>query len=316
MQAVERAVERVIEAIHENYGEEISIDDMARTAMYSKFHFTRIFQRVTGLTPGRFLSAVRLQKAKELLTSTSLSVTDISHMVGYTSIGTFSSRFGYSVCVPPSSYRQLGGFRPWSAFQNRGNNGDNRGDRRLATEAGATVRGNISVPDAPDGSLIFVGLFPSRIPQGEPIRCTILRRPGPYVLEDVPQGSWYVMACSSHGSGQVAVANGAGAANGYRGNGSFGGNGAANGHRGNGSSAAANGHGNGHRLLAGDQGMLVGANGPITVFPGMVQMADIRLRAMGTLDPPVLLALPDLRPETLEGRPEPEMLEADVHNAA
>ncbi|MEU4216690.1 helix-turn-helix domain-containing protein [Actinoplanes sp. NPDC026623] len=69
---------------------------MARTARYSKFHFTRIFPRAPGSPPGRFLSAVRLRKAKQLLTSTSLTVTDISNMVGYTRRRHLQLRFAYS----------------------------------------------------------------------------------------------------------------------------------------------------------------------------------------------------------------------------
>jgi AraC-like DNA-binding protein len=253
-QAVERSVEHVIESIHENYGEELCIDDLARTAMYSKFHFTRIFQRVTGLTPGRFLSAVRLQKAKELLTSTSLKVTDISHMVGYTSVGTFSSRFAYSVGVPPRTYRRLGGHRPWRSFA------DGRGGgRRAATPSRSTVRGNISFTDTVCAGPLFLGLFPGRIPQGEPVRCTVVDRTGPYVLDDVPPGTWHAVACcpqeppGEQDTGPAATDGGC-------------------------------------------VQLAVGYHEPITVQQGVVRIADFELRPMSPLDPPVLLALPDMQP--------------------
>src|SRR5215212_10512242 len=64
--AIEQAVGRVIETMRENLGEQLTVDDMARTAMFSKFHFSRFFQRVTGVSPGRLLSAMRLQEAKHL----------------------------------------------------------------------------------------------------------------------------------------------------------------------------------------------------------------------------------------------------------
>lgn len=107
---IEKAVNRVIESMHANLGEQLTIDDMARTAMFSKFHFSRVFQRATGVTPGRFLSAIRIEEAKRLLVSTTWSVTEISHKVGYASVGTFSSRFRSSVGVAPTTYRRLGGF--------------------------------------------------------------------------------------------------------------------------------------------------------------------------------------------------------------
>lgn len=106
--SVEQAVERAIDTMRSNLSEQLTVDDMARAAMFSKFHFTRIFQRVTGISPGRFLSAIRLQEAKRLLTTTRLNVTDISLRVGYNSVGTFSTRFTKSVGLPPTTYRRMG----------------------------------------------------------------------------------------------------------------------------------------------------------------------------------------------------------------
>lgn len=104
-----QAVERAIETMQNNLGERVTIDDMARSAMFSKFHFSRMFQRATGLSPGRFLTALRFEEAKRLLVSTSFTVSDISHQVGYNSVGTFSTRFRSSVGVSPTAYRQLVG---------------------------------------------------------------------------------------------------------------------------------------------------------------------------------------------------------------
>ena len=185
--AIEQAVGRVIESMRDNLGEQLTIDDMAKTALFSKFHFTRIFQRATGVSPGRFLSAMRLQEAKRLLTSTSLTVTEISHRVGYTSVGTFSSRFRNSVGVSPTTYRQLGGFNAPDSVDAR---------RNVAKQRAAMVRGEVSSPLTDRLGLIFVGLFADRIPQGQPVRCTVLHRPGAYLLEDVPRGTWYLLAHS------------------------------------------------------------------------------------------------------------------------
>src|SRR5207237_339287 len=44
------------------------------------------------------------------------------------------------------------------------------------------------------GGPVFVGLFPGRLPEGMPIRSTLLERPGCYQLQRVPPGSWYVHA--------------------------------------------------------------------------------------------------------------------------
>lgn len=245
-EVLEKAVRRVIETMREHLGDELTIDDMARTAMFSKFHFSRVFRQVTGISPGRFLSALRLQEAKRLLLSTSLSVADISIQVGYSSVGTFSSRFKSCVGLAPTTYRQHGGFAPLILTSDQAS----EEEPRLAT-----VQGKVWAPPAGQCGLIFVGLFPTCIPQGPPVRCAVLRRPGPYILQDVPQGTWHLLA-HSVAPGSEKVVGGPGR----------------------------------------NQSLYVGGYGPLTLRRDIVMKpVDVQLRPMGTLDPPVLLALLDVR---------------------
>lgn len=192
----EQNIQRVIDSIYENIGERITIDDMARTAMFSKFHFTRLFQRMTGVSPGRFLSAVRLQEAKKLLLSTALSVTEISHRVGYSSVGTFSSRFKSSVGLSPTAYRELHGYAPSISD-----------DRRFRLHT-TVVQGEIcpppGSPEEDEIGPVFLGLFPDTIPQGNPASCAVLRRPGRFRLDRAPEGTWYLLAQSVR-AGEVDV---------------------------------------------------------------------------------------------------------------
>ena len=188
------AVERVIRDMKNNLGEQITIDDMARTAMFSKFHFSRMFQRATGISPGRFLSALRLQEAKRLLLTSSMTVADISHLVGYNSIGTFSSRFRMSVGVSPTAYRHFGGYvAPL----------EERGPRRwLGRGERPALRGHVYRPADSRAGHVVLGLFPDRIAQGEPVRHATLAGGGEFTLADVPDGSWHLLARS------VAVGHG------------------------------------------------------------------------------------------------------------
>ncbi|MCI4061213.1 AraC family transcriptional regulator [Micromonospora sp. R77] len=245
--AAEKAVERVIAAMHDNLGEQLTIDDMARVAMFSKFHFSRIFQRVTGVSPGRFLSALRLAQAKELLTSTSFNVSDISLRVGYTSVGTFSSRFTRSVGLSPTTYRRLRGIAP------RIQSGTDLVD---PTQATGMVRGLLTPADPDKPGLTFIGLFHDRIPEGRPVSCAVLAEPGPFLLDKVPPGSWYLLAHSVAESPEQAVEPSS---------------------------------------LRG-VGLAAATVGPLTVGQSdIVENADLHLRPMRSLDPPVLLALLDVR---------------------
>ncbi|WP_433259941.1 helix-turn-helix transcriptional regulator [Actinosynnema sp. CS-041913] len=241
---VEQAVIRVIESLRGRLGDQITIDDMARIATFSKFHFTRVFQRVTGVSPGRFLLAMRLEEAKRLLISTSLTVTEISHQVGYSSVGKFSSRFTDSVGMSPSAYRQLGGYLA-----------EVPPDRpRPPGLRYATIRGRVSAPADGECGLVFVGLFRDRVPQGRPTTCAVLERPGPFVLENVPPGAWYVLAHSVAADRNEVIRS------------------------------------------PSDAGLFVASHGSMTVHPGScVSPVELRLQAKRTLDPPVLLALLDIR---------------------
>ncbi|MGC4876001.1 helix-turn-helix domain-containing protein [Micromonospora sp. DT43] len=183
----EQAVLRAVAAMHDRMGEQLTVDDMARAAMFSKFHFTRIFRRVTGVSPARFLSALRLQRAKDLLITTSMNVADISVRVGYNSVGTFSWRFSRSVGMSPTAFRRHAGYtqsiRPHFEWRSgRSSSGQVSCQVRLAEDDGQ--------------QLIFVGLFSGRIPEGRPVRCAVLQQPGWVHFDAVPLGSWYLLAQS------------------------------------------------------------------------------------------------------------------------
>ena len=143
---------------------------MARAAMFSKFHFSRIFRRVTGVSPGRFLSAIRLQEAKHLLVSTTLNVADISLRVGYNSVGTFSSRFTRSVGMSPTAYRRYRGFSSRIPVD------ETRGSSAGRT---STVQGHASAARSGTALEVILEAGPvPRLPTGT--RSTVLlRNPGP-----------------------------------------------------------------------------------------------------------------------------------------
>src|SRR5713226_7430601 len=101
-----QAVERAIQAMHTHLHELLTLEDLASVACMSPSYFTRVFGRLIGIPPGAFLSALRLQAARRLLLTTSLSVTDICFEVGYTSIGSFTSRFTHLVGLSPRLLRQ------------------------------------------------------------------------------------------------------------------------------------------------------------------------------------------------------------------
>ncbi len=186
-----QAVERVIQVMHTHLHELLTLEDLASVACMSPSHFHHVFCRLIGIPPGEFLSALRFQAARRLLVTTSLSVTDICFEVGYTSIGSFTSRFTHLVGLSPRLLRQRAhAFEPPPAEP---------AERCSTTPSCIPMKhallGRISAPATFRGT-IYVGLFPSPIPQGRPVRCTTLSSPGWYQLNDVPDGVYHLRAAA------------------------------------------------------------------------------------------------------------------------
>ena len=79
---------------------------LAAVAHLSVSQFGRVFKEVYGETPHRYLQRRRVERAMTLLRQGELSVTEVCFAVGFSSLGTFSTRFSELVGVPPSVYRQ------------------------------------------------------------------------------------------------------------------------------------------------------------------------------------------------------------------
>src|SRR5436190_789001 len=99
------ALRRARDLIDSRYGESLDLDAMAAEAGYSRFHFVRAFKAAYGETPRTYLTRRRIERAKTLLRTANLSVTEICFLVGFASLGSFSARFRELVGRAPSEYR-------------------------------------------------------------------------------------------------------------------------------------------------------------------------------------------------------------------
>lgn len=88
-----------------NYREPLDLDQLAAVAGVSKFHFVRSFEQTYGETPIRYLTRRRIERAQDLLRSANLTVTEVCMLVGFASLGSFSSRFAQLVGESPTAYR-------------------------------------------------------------------------------------------------------------------------------------------------------------------------------------------------------------------
>ncbi len=96
---------RARDLIDRSFAEQLDLDALAAAANVSKYHFARSFAAAYGETPIRYLTRRRIERAQDLLRSANLTVTEVSLLVGFNSLGSFSSRFRELVGVSPRDYR-------------------------------------------------------------------------------------------------------------------------------------------------------------------------------------------------------------------
>jgi len=91
----------------------ITLGQAAREACLSPFHFQRLFVRTFGESPNEFLTRLRMERARHLLETDQMPVTEVCFEIGYASLGTFSRRFAERTGQSPSEYRRAA--RRWVA---------------------------------------------------------------------------------------------------------------------------------------------------------------------------------------------------------
>ncbi|WP_225834911.1 helix-turn-helix domain-containing protein [Streptomyces sp. NK08204] len=96
---------RARDRMDREYAEPLDMTELARGALMSPGHFQRSFRKAFGETPYSYLMTRRVERAKALLRRGDLSVTEVCLAVGFTSLGSFSSRFTELVGQTPSAYR-------------------------------------------------------------------------------------------------------------------------------------------------------------------------------------------------------------------
>ena len=99
-------IEKTINYIRDSIYDEITLDDLAKEAALSKYHFSRIFKKETGFSPLEYVFNTKINLAKTILITTNRKIADIALDLGFSSessfINAFKSRTGFS----PNGFRK------------------------------------------------------------------------------------------------------------------------------------------------------------------------------------------------------------------
>lgn len=100
----------LMDYIDEHYMEDLSLETIAKSIGFSKFHFSRLFKQYTNFTFCDYLCYRRIKVAEELLAEPDLSITEIALQAGFPSISTFNRLFKQRKNCTPSEYRSKNNF--------------------------------------------------------------------------------------------------------------------------------------------------------------------------------------------------------------
>ena len=100
-----RAVEAAL-WIDDNSHQEVDLEQAAKQAGLSPFHFLRLFSSVLGVTPHQYLVRSRLRHAARLLSEDDIAVTDVAYDVGFGDLSNFVRTFHRAAGVSPTKFRQ------------------------------------------------------------------------------------------------------------------------------------------------------------------------------------------------------------------
>ncbi len=92
--------------LHANLDRRVTVAEAAREACLSPFHFHRLFTSFHDVTPHRYVTRLRLERAKALLRATDRDVAEVALACGFESVGSFTTLFTRTVGVPPARFRR------------------------------------------------------------------------------------------------------------------------------------------------------------------------------------------------------------------
>lgn len=99
-------IRRVRDRIDREFAQPLNVTELARGGHLSPAYLSRQFRLIYGESPYSYLMTRRIERAMTLLRRGDLSVTDVCFAVGFSSLGTFSTRFSELVGTSPSDYRR------------------------------------------------------------------------------------------------------------------------------------------------------------------------------------------------------------------
>ncbi len=102
----EKRINHALEIMYRSISSDLSVDDLAKECCLSSGHFSHLFKDVIGVSPHSYMIYLRMEKARDLLLSTRLSIRDVGEAVGCPDQNYFSRLFKKHTGMSPSEFRK------------------------------------------------------------------------------------------------------------------------------------------------------------------------------------------------------------------
>ena len=151
-----RRIHKVQDYMEAHIGEALTIEELAKIAGFSKYHFSRIFQGILGEPLAHYVSRVRLEQALFYLAHRrDMNMTDIALELGFTDSAVFSRAFKHFHGISPSEYRKAYSKNCKEPFLLSEYNKEAAKEER-AKKRGFPVKGEITLETLPDQEIVYV----------------------------------------------------------------------------------------------------------------------------------------------------------------
>jgi len=102
----DRSLRGALEYIHQHYGERLELPKVAKVAGFTPKYFSQLFHEREKMTFERYLAKLRLERAKQLLSGTDVTVTRVAELSGYASAQYFCRVFRRVIGITPVAFRR------------------------------------------------------------------------------------------------------------------------------------------------------------------------------------------------------------------
>ena len=188
-------IEQITKYMYHHLDQSLTMESVAKQFHYAPSYFSRKFKKITGVPFQKYLESMRIQNGMRQLLTEEAKINTIASQVGYTYSSNFSKIFKKHTGSQAKNYKTSAtlSYKCLQHFINCKESISHHQFKNIKTSNQIVV--SLTYPDHYQPDLVFVGLFPSPLPNQIPIVGLATTKTTHLILDSVPKGTYYLLAC-------------------------------------------------------------------------------------------------------------------------